>query len=91
MFRDVKPTSDITLFTLGGSSNETSDVCKNYFGVSAFAYWICRESKRGQGRYLYKGLEVFLSVFSVSVCLCMKECAFVHMLGAFPFCSYRVR
>lgn len=55
MFRDVKPTSDITPFTMGGSA-ETVCVCMDYFCVYAFAYWIRREG--GQRGHLYEGLEV---------------------------------
>lgn len=71
MFRDVKATSDIALFTMGGSGLRVC-VCTNYFCVCEFGYWICQEG--GQRGYVYKGLEVH---FDCGVCVCVFICAWM--------------
>lgn len=85
MFRDVKPTSDITPFTMGGSA-ETVCVCMDYFCVYAFAYWIRREG--GQRGHLYEGLEVSFWLrcmfMHTGMCVCPR-------VWAFPLHFYHIR
>lgn len=84
MFRDVKPTSDITPFTMGGSA-ETVCVCVCVWTISVSMHFptgfVEREDRED---ICMKALRFH---FDCGACLCIQECVFVHAFGRFPSIS----